>query len=64
MTHTYLKRDDGKYDVGQWLRRPDGYDSFKTLFTVPSLKQAFTAVNMLNGGTRISMEALHLEEEE
>jgi hypothetical protein len=64
MTHTYLKQDDGKYDVGLWLRRPDGYDSFRTLFTVPSLGQALTAVNMLNGGARVATDALHLKEQE
>lgn len=62
--HTYLRRDENNYDIGQWLRHRDGYDRFQTLFTVPSLKQAFTAVNTLNGGTRVSPDALHLEEKE
>lgn len=64
MMHTYLKRAEDQYEVGQWLRHPEGYDRFQALFTVPSLKQAFTAVNTLNGGTRVSVDALHLEEKE
>jgi hypothetical protein len=62
--HTYLRQDKDHYEVGQWLPHPEGYHRFSALFTVPSLKQAMVAVNMLNGGTRISMEALHLEEKE
>jgi hypothetical protein len=62
--HTYLKRDVNQYEVGQWLRNLEGYDSFLTLFTVPSLKQAFVAVNSLNGGTRVDITALHLVEKE
>jgi hypothetical protein len=62
--HTYLRLGENEYEIGQWLMRPDGYHKFNGLFTVPSLKQAMVAVNMLNGGTRVSMEALHLEEKE
>jgi hypothetical protein len=62
--HTYLKSKDGDddYAVGQWLVNREGYHQFFTLFSVPTLKQAFTAVNALNGGTRISPDALHLIE--
>jgi hypothetical protein len=63
--HTYLKDpndEDGDYAIGQWLINRDGYHQFHTLFRVPNIKQAFTAVNALNGGTRISPEALHLKE--
>jgi hypothetical protein len=62
--HTYLRQEDGSYDIGQWLIHPEGYHRFNTLFSVPSLKQAMVAVNMLNGGTRISVEVLHLKEKE
>lgn len=64
MTHTYLRRTEDNYEVGQWLINPSGYHEFHTLFAVPSLKQAFISVNMLNGGTRISPEVLHLKERE
>jgi hypothetical protein len=64
MMHTYLRVGENEYEIGQWLVRPDGYLRFTALFSVPSLKQAMTAVNMLNGGTRIAVEALHLEEKE
>jgi hypothetical protein len=40
----------------------EGFDHFVTLFTVPNIKQAFAAVCMLNGGTRVATEALRLEE--
>jgi hypothetical protein len=63
MTHTYLRIDETRYDVGQWINR-EGHHHFVALFTVPSMKQAFAAVNHLNGGTRISVDALHLEEKE
>jgi hypothetical protein len=63
MTHTYLRHDDG-YEVGQWLINREGYHHFVALFKVPNLKQAFVAVNALNGGGRISPEVLHLREKE
>jgi hypothetical protein len=63
MTHTYIRMQDGeRYDVGQWLRSREGYDTFVTLFSVSTLKRAFLAVNYLNGGNRIAVEALQLEE--
>jgi hypothetical protein len=61
--HTYLKREE-EYEVGQWLINREGHHQFSALFTVPKLSQAFTAVNHLNGGTRISVDALHLTEKE
>jgi hypothetical protein len=48
--HTFLKRENGLYAVGQWLINPEGYQQFNAMFTVPSLKQAFRSVSMLNGG--------------
>jgi hypothetical protein len=60
--HTYLKRDEDVYEVGQWLRHPEGYDRFQALFAVPSLKQAFHAVNSLNGGRQINIDNLHIVE--
>jgi hypothetical protein len=50
MTHTYLRMSAGDYQIGQWLRHPEGYDRFNELFSVATLQQAFAAVNMLNGG--------------
>jgi hypothetical protein len=64
MTHTYLRRGEDSYEIGQWLIHREGHHHFVALFAVPSLKQAFVAVNHLNGGTRISVDALHLEERE
>jgi hypothetical protein len=62
--HTYLKSKDGDddYAIGQWLINVQGHHHFVTLFSVPTIKQAFRAVNALNGGTRISPDALHLIE--
>jgi hypothetical protein len=61
--HTFLKRSDDRYEIGQWLLSHSGTgQTFVTLFTVPNLKQAFVAVNALNGGTRISPEALKIIE--
>jgi hypothetical protein len=62
--HTYIKQSDIEYNIGMWLLHPEGYHRFNILFTVPNLKQAFTAVNMLNGGTRISPDALTIVEKE
>jgi hypothetical protein len=62
--HTYIRQDKDHYVVGLWLLHPDKYHRFEELFTVPSLKQAMVAVNMLNGGTRVSTDALHLKEKE
>lgn len=62
--HTFLRTSGGDYDIGLWLPRQDGLTTFNTLFTVPSLRQAFAAVNMLNGGTRMSLDALQLTEKE
>jgi hypothetical protein len=62
--HTYLRQEEDRYEVGLWLLHPEGYHRFSALFSVPSLKQAMVAVNMLNGGTRISVDALHLKEKE
>jgi hypothetical protein len=62
--HTYLKQDKDNYEVGQWLINREGHHQFNMLFSVPSLRQAMVAVNMLNGGSRISGEALHLKEKE
>jgi hypothetical protein len=62
--HTYLRRNKDTYEIGQWLINREGYHHFVALFSVPKLKQALAAVNMLNGGTRIATEALHLEEPE
>jgi hypothetical protein len=64
MTHTYLKFKEDQYGVGQWLINREGHHQFSTLFFVPSLKQAFAAVNMLNGGTRVATDALHIREKE
>jgi hypothetical protein len=64
MTHTYLKMFEKRYDIGQWLINRDGYHQFQRLFSVPSITQAMTAVNMLNGGTRTAASALHIVEEE
>jgi hypothetical protein len=63
MTHTYVRMGEDRYDVGQWLPDPEGHVKFYALFSVPNLKQAFAAVCMLNGGTRISPDALHILEE-
>ena len=60
--HTYLKMNEDIYAVGQWLRHSEGYDQFQALFTVPSLKQAFHAVNSLNGGRQINIDNLDLIE--
>lgn len=62
--HTYLRMSEDRYEIGQWLINREGHHQFTMMFAVPSLKQAFTAVNALNGGTRISPEALHIEEKE
>lgn len=61
--HTYLKMSEDRYEIGQWLINQKGYHHFSRLFSVPNLKQAFAAVNMLNGGSRISPDVLHLKEE-
>jgi hypothetical protein len=63
MMHTYLRYDENNYKIGIWLIGREGFHQFQALFTVPSLKQAMVAVNMLNGGTRIAVDALHLKEE-
>jgi hypothetical protein len=62
--HTYLRQASDRYDVGQWLINREGYHQFNKIFSVPSLKQAFTAVNALNGGTKINIDALHMTEKE
>lgn len=64
MSHTYLRMSEGEYQVGLWLINREGHHQFTQLFSVPSLRQALAAVNMLNGGTRMSPEALHIEEKE
>jgi hypothetical protein len=64
MTHTYVKFEEDRYGVGQWLINREGFHSFVPIFYVPSLKQAFAAVNMLNGGTRVATDALHIREKE
>jgi hypothetical protein len=64
MGHTYLKRLENQYDIGQWLINRDGYHQFQRLFSVPSINQAINAVCMLNGGTRTAANALHIKEEE
>jgi hypothetical protein len=64
MTHTYLKMFEKRYDIGQWLINREGHHQFQRLFSVPSITQAMTAVNMLNGGTRTAANALHFVEEE
>jgi hypothetical protein len=48
--HTYLKVAFSRYDVGIWLQLQEGGQRFEPLFTVPSLRVACVAVNMLNGG--------------
>jgi len=58
--HTYLMHSENEYEVGQWLINREGYHQFAGLFKVPSLGQAMTAVCMLNGGTRVSPQALHI----
>jgi hypothetical protein len=50
--------EKGVYDIGQWLPNREGVTSFVRLFSVPSLKQAFVAVNILNGGTRVNPNIL------
>ena len=61
--HTYLKDEkDRVYWVGIWAPTKDDA-TFWRLFSVPSLKQAIVAVNCLNGGSRISPDALHIIEE-
>jgi hypothetical protein len=62
--HTYLKQANDKYDIGQWLINREGHHQFTAIFSVPSLKQAFTAVNALNGGTKIDVNVLHMTERE
>ena len=61
--HTYMKSEDGGYWIGQWLPNLEGITQFSRMFKVPSLKQALVAVNCLNGGQRISPDALHIIEE-
>jgi hypothetical protein len=66
VTHTYLRTEDDEhqeYQVGQWLINREGYHQFNHMFTVPSLKQAIVAINALNGGQRISPDALHITKE-
>jgi hypothetical protein len=58
MMHTYLRIENGVYDIGQWLPNREGVTSFNRLFSVHTLKQAFTAVNILNGGTRVNPNIL------
>ena len=62
--HTYLRFEEERYGIGMWLIHQEGHHHFVPLFYVPKLKQAMIAVNMLNGGQRIAIEALHLEEKE
>lgn len=62
MVHTYLRDEDGGYWIGMWIPDPNKL-SFWKLFKVPNLRQALVAVNCLNGGARISPDALHILEE-
>lgn len=51
--HTYLKRPNGSYTIGQWLPDVNGITAFKSpLFDVATLQDALAAVNMMNGGDR------------
>jgi hypothetical protein len=52
--------EEGVYDVGQWLPNRDGVTSFARMFSVPTLKHAFMAVNTLNGGTRVNPNILKI----
>jgi hypothetical protein len=56
--HTYLRVENGVYDIGMWLPNREGVTSFARMFSVPTLKQAFVAVNILNGGTRVNPNIL------
>lgn len=58
--HTWLRMTEDEYSVGQWLINRDGYHQFQKMFSVPNMKQAMVAVNCLNGGTRVSVEALRI----
>jgi hypothetical protein len=45
MTHTYKSEKENEYEIGQYI---DG--DFIPLFSVPTLAQAMSAINYLNGG--------------
>lgn len=62
MTHTYLKKEDDEYAVGQWLINREGYHHFVTMFEVRNIWLAFKAVNALNGGLSVNPESLFLKE--
>lgn len=48
--HTYIRHENGTYDVGLWLPGIEGRTSFTRLFTLHSWHQAVQAVCYLNGG--------------
>jgi hypothetical protein len=58
--HTWLRITETEYSIGQWLINRDGYHQFNRMLSVPKLQQAMALVNMLNGGTRLAADALHI----
>jgi hypothetical protein len=59
--HTFLRQETGLYAVGQWLINREGYHQFIPMFTVPTLKQAFRSVSVLNGGEYRDMYIEYME---
>jgi hypothetical protein len=51
VTHTFLKRNERDYTVGQWLRAPEGFDRFEPLVSVTTMRGAIRLAALLNGGT-------------
>jgi hypothetical protein len=59
--HTFMRREDGSYSIGQWVMGRELYCQFNKICTVPDIKKAFRAVSILNGADIRYMELGYLE---